>query len=110
VRQVTWSFPAWLVAAFTVLQQNLLLVGVLGLGLVVLILLWGLPKWQAARLGLPPKERFELENEARKTLAQIIGGAAILTGLYFTWGTLEVNREGQITERFTHAIDQLYKP
>lgn len=36
-----------------------------------------------------------------------MGGAALLSGLYFTWQTLQVNREGQITERFTHAIDQL---
>jgi hypothetical protein len=41
------------------------------------------------------------------TLAQILGGIALLSGLYFTWRTLQVNREGQITERFTRAIDQL---
>jgi hypothetical protein len=42
-------------------------------------------------------------------LAQILGGTALLSGLYFTWRTLQVNREGQITERFTRAIDQLGK-
>jgi hypothetical protein len=41
------------------------------------------------------------------TIAQILGGTALLSGLYFTWRTLQVNREGQITERFTRAIDQL---
>jgi hypothetical protein len=41
------------------------------------------------------------------TTAQILGGTALLSGLYFTWRTLHVNREGQITERFTRAIDQL---
>jgi hypothetical protein len=41
------------------------------------------------------------------TLAQILGGTALLSGLYFTWRTLQVNREGQLTERFTRAIDQL---
>jgi Pentapeptide repeats (8 copies) len=40
-------------------------------------------------------------------VAQILAGAALLSGLYFTWRTLQVNREGQITERFTRAIDQL---
>jgi hypothetical protein len=40
-------------------------------------------------------------------LAQILGGTALLSGLYFTWRSLQVNREGQITERFTRAIDQL---
>ena len=42
-------------------------------------------------------------------LAQILGGTALLSGLYFTWRTLQVNREGQITDRFTRAIDQLGK-
>jgi uncharacterized protein YjbI with pentapeptide repeats len=40
-------------------------------------------------------------------LAQILGGAALLSGLYFTWRALQVNREGQITDRFTRAIEQL---
>jgi hypothetical protein len=40
-------------------------------------------------------------------VAQILAGTALLSGLYFTWRTLQVNREGQITERFTRAIDQL---
>ena len=40
-------------------------------------------------------------------LGQILAGTALLSGLYFTWRTLQVNREGQITERFTRAIDQL---
>src|SRR5215218_6330267 len=43
------------------------------------------------------------------TLAQILGGTALLSGLYFTWRTLQVNREGQLTDRFTRAIDQLGK-
>jgi hypothetical protein len=77
-----------------------------------------LPKWQAARSELTGQARFEAENEARKTLAEIIGGAAILAGLFFTWENLRITqdtatksqdltREGQITERFTKAIDQL---
>jgi hypothetical protein len=38
-----------------------------------------------------------------------LGGTALLSGLYFTWRTLQVNREGLITDRFTRAIDQLGK-
>jgi uncharacterized protein YjbI with pentapeptide repeats len=62
-----------------------------------------------------------LENQDRATLAQIFGGVAIAIGLYYTWRrigiaeedlkatqkNLEVIQEGQITERFTRAIDQL---
>src|SRR5262245_49902707 len=112
---VVWIFSApiapWVRSALSFdavafLGAHLLAIGLLGGGLVVLVLIW-LPKWQAARPELTPQARFEAENEARKTLAQIIGGAAVLAGLYFTWGTLEVSREGQVTERFTKAIDQL---
>ncbi len=48
-----------------------------------------------------------VEDEARRTLAQIMGGAVVLMGLYFTWRNVSVVQEGQITERFTRAIDQL---
>lgn len=41
------------------------------------------------------------------TLAQILGGIAVGIGIYFAWGNLTTAREGQITERFTRAIDQL---
>ena len=52
-----------------------------------------------------PSERKDLVL----AVAQILGGTALISGLYFTWRTLQVNREGQITERFTRAIDQLGK-
>lgn len=67
---------------------------------------------------LKPSELFTIENEARKTLSQIIGGfivivSVILTGanLAITQRETERNRslalEGQITDRFTKAIAQL---
>jgi Pentapeptide repeats (8 copies) len=116
----TLSFDA---AAF--LGGHLLAVAMVGGGLVVLAALIWLPKWQAARPELTPQARFEVENEARKALAEIIGGAAVLAGLLFTWENLratqenlkitqdmaikshELTREGQLTDRFTKAIDQL---
>jgi hypothetical protein len=48
-----------------------------------------------------------VENNARKAFAEIVGSTALLVGLYFTWSSVEVGREGQVTERFTKAIDQL---
>jgi uncharacterized protein YjbI with pentapeptide repeats len=62
-------------------------------------------------------DRLRLENEARATLFQGFGGAAILLGAFFTWRQLQENvrnnrkidareREAQITERFTRAVDQ----
>lgn len=72
-------------------------------------LLWFVPQLQGKYFSqdVAPKEVPVLVNEYRRTLAQIIGGFGLLLGLYFTWRTLQVNREGQITERFTRAVDQL---
>ena len=58
--------------------------------------------------------RLELENDARRTLAQIIGGAIGLVVIWITWQRLQVAREelqiareGQITERYSRAIEHL---
>jgi hypothetical protein len=76
-------------------------VGVVALLAVVVALLFLLLNWYVAPT--KPSERKDLVL----ALAQILAGTALLSGLYFTWRTLQVNREGQITERFTRAIDQL---
>ena len=81
-------------------------------------LLWKVPQWQAdawARSGgSNPRELFEIENQSRGTLGQIISGVAVLTGLIFAWqqlgqtsDNLRVSQEGQITDRFSRAVDQL---
>lgn len=81
-------------------------------------LLWKVPQWQAdawARTGSSnPRELFEIENQSRGTLGQILSGVAVLTGLIFAWqqlgqtsDNLRVSTEGQITDRFTNAVDQL---
>ena len=62
--------------------------------------------------------RLKLQNDVRTTLLQGLGGVAVFVGAYFTWRQLQHNiqssreahdleRQGQITERFTRAIDQL---
>lgn len=60
------------------------------------------------------KERIELqlargalENNARTPLLQGLGGILVAVGLIATWQQIRISREGQITDRFTHAIDQL---
>lgn len=59
-------------------------------------------------------DKANYENQYRATLAQILGGIAIGMGLYYTWrritiaeNELKVSQQGQITERFTRAVDQL---
>jgi Pentapeptide repeats (8 copies) len=71
--------------------------------LVLFAVVVGILHWYIAPSGAEQKQALVV------TLAQILGGAALLSGLYFTWRTLQVNREGQITERYTRAIDQLGK-
>ncbi len=87
--------------------------------------LWKVPQWQVARVqDLAPKERFDRVNEARKTLATIVGGAAVLAGGYATWQnlqlardgqeatlqSLQLARDGQIADRYSKAISQLGTP
>lgn len=74
--------------------------------IIVGLALWQVPKWQVRHVD-ELKTRLELENATRKTLAQIVAGAAFLGGLYFAAETLWVSQEGQITDRYIRAIEQL---
>ncbi len=92
------------------IRASLESVGVVGLVLAVILfglLLWLAPQYQAASVTTDPEKRFTVENEARRTLAQILGGGVFIIGVWFTWRQLKIAQEGQITERFTRAIDQL---
>lgn len=77
--------------------------------------LWIVPHLQVNKvIGLSPKERFDSINEARKTLLQILGGVLVLAGLYSTLQSLNLARqsfslsqEGQNTDRFSKAVEEL---
>lgn len=95
-----------------------LAVALLTISIWAVYLLWKVPQWQAAAWArtsnASPRELFEIENDSRGTLGQILSGVAVLTGLIFAWqqlGTtsdnLRVSQEGQITDRFSRAVDQL---
>jgi hypothetical protein len=56
---------------------------------------------------LSPLELAQAKNDIRSTALQTLAGIGIVAGAVATWRTLRINREGQITERFTRAIDQL---
>ncbi len=80
-----------------------------------------IPRWQVDELiGITISgdqvKAFELENEARKTLTQIIGGGFGLVLLFLTWRRVRANdrnvhviEQGHITDRYTKAIEQLGK-
>ncbi len=54
-----------------------------------------------------PSSRVKAENDVRTTGVQALAGLALAIGAVFTAMTLVYNREQQVTERFTNAIDQL---
>jgi Pentapeptide repeats (8 copies) len=65
-------------------------------------------KWQAR------DSRIRLQNDARTTLLQGLGGLAVLLAAFYTYQQVQTGRrqlhlaqQGQVTERFTRAIDQL---
>jgi hypothetical protein len=83
----------------------------------VIAIVW-LPGLQVRRLKwsqlIDPEARFDKENEARKTIAQVIAGLAFFGGLYQAVVTVRngqiqmaISQDGQITERFTKAIELL---
>ena len=87
--------------------------------------LYYFPKWQAdsylrvSTTGTRPrldldKQYFDVENESRKTLAQIVLGVFGLVAVYLTWMRsraqdlqARVAEQGLMTDRFTQAIEQL---
>ena len=92
-------------------------IGVVVAALFILTALIGLlifiPQWQAAHIA-NDATRLEREDSTRRTLAQIMGGTVGLVIIYITWQRLQVAREelgvsqeGQVTERFSRAIEHL---
>ncbi|MBM7770264.1 hypothetical protein JOD54_000468 [Actinokineospora baliensis] len=49
----------------------------------------------------------QLQNGVRSTLLQLAAGLLVIAGAGATWRQVAVAREGQITERFTRAVEQL---
>jgi hypothetical protein len=83
-------------------------------------LLWKIPLWYFANSEsiLQPQDLFKLQNEMRASLAQGLGAIVLIIGLLFTWRNLRITQEtseknrviaqeGQLTERFSKAIEQL---
>lgn len=95
----------------------LALVGVAALAVlfVVLLVLPGMVvNHDLAGGHLAAADRMNAVNNVRTTLLQAIGGAVVLFGAYATWRQLRVSqdglnatREGNVTDRFSRAVEQL---
>jgi hypothetical protein len=92
----------------------LLIVGiVLGMCLLVACVLWFPRLILTADVGRHNLATMDHEmaakaiNNVRTTLLQGLGGGVLLLGAFFTWQQLRATREGQLTDRYTKAVDQL---
>jgi hypothetical protein len=65
-------------------QPILVLLGLLALA-IILVILWKVPQLQTPSELTEPAARANFENEAHRTTAQIVLGAVVLAGVYFTW-------------------------
>jgi hypothetical protein len=72
---------------------------------VLLVIIIEVPQQQAAswrgQPGVELKDLPKLENDARTTLIQGLGGAVLLIGLYLTLRNLQLTQDRQITEYYT---------
>ncbi|MGJ5749548.1 pentapeptide repeat-containing protein [Streptomyces puniciscabiei] len=84
------------------------------LGVVLLVLPGLMVDRDLAGGHLTAADRLNAVNNVRTTLLQTVGGAVVLFGACATWRQLRVSqdglsatREGNITDRFSRAVDQL---
>jgi hypothetical protein len=79
-----------------------------GAGILSAIFIMWAPKLQILRLRFRSDiERFNAENEARKTVATVIGGLAIFVSFYTSQRQLGVQQQVQFTDRYSRAIDEI---
>jgi hypothetical protein len=99
------SWTLWkLIGPFPLDTVTLLVIG--GISAVVLIV-W-VPKLQIFFVRFSsPVDRFAAENEARRTVATIVAGLAIFISFYTAQQQLGLQQQGQFTDRYTKAIDEM---
>jgi hypothetical protein len=82
------------------------LAGLLALGGIVLLA----PRWIVAHDAeiskLSAEQYAKAITDARTAVLQAVGGLLLAAGVVATWRQVRISREGQITERFTRAVDQ----
>lgn len=92
-----------------------LLAGIFLLAVALAFALFVLPGIMVSSDDVPrAHDRLKLQNDVRATLLQAVGGVVLVTGAYFTARNLQItretrdiDREHQITDRFSNAIEQL---
>jgi hypothetical protein len=80
--------------------------GIVALGV---LLLWLVPLLLTAtpRTGVSPAERLTARNDARTPVIAFAVAIGTAMGLWYTHKTYLTSRDQQITDRYSHAVDQL---
>jgi uncharacterized protein YjbI with pentapeptide repeats len=111
IKNILRAFKEWIEKYYKYLKLPLLALGIIW----VLLVAWQVPLYILTELPAGSKDLVDAQDELRKTFIQIIVGIAIFYGLYLTARrtkaieetALKITTEGQITERFTKAVEQL---
>ncbi len=74
--------------------------------LIVLLVKW-VPTWLASAHGFSPTNQAAETGRVRTALLAILAGGIAIAGAIYTAKTFALNQQGQITERFSRAIDHL---
>jgi uncharacterized protein YjbI with pentapeptide repeats len=108
---------AWVSLSAALGKPFAVVLAIIAVGFVILLvvgLIWYLIPIFDSKKGLTITQRKDLVQgfaSVVQALAVLVAGVVGLGGLYFTWKNLNQTRQlteqGQITERFTRAIDQL---
>ena len=100
---VLQSDSAYLTPLITIL-------GLVGIS-AALCVFWLGPKVQASHFTgqLTDRDKFDLENDIRRTLVQILGGTLALGTVYFAWANFNVSKEKDISDEFAKSLAQIEK-
>jgi hypothetical protein len=96
-----WSRPSWFRAVVTATGA------ILALGIVSWVVVRWAPTHLASTSGLTRNDRAADVGRVRTALLAVIAGFLAAIGAVYTGRTFALNRQGQITDRFTRAVDQL---
>jgi hypothetical protein len=98
-RSARWAGNArWLFVVMT---------GLAGFVLIAYVVLKLAPDWFAETEGLDPEARSNARQGVRTAAFALLAGAIGVVGAVYTARTFALNRAGQLTDRFTKAIEQL---
>src|SRR4051812_21462772 len=73
------------------------------------LVVWVLPSWLTRHpsTGLSAADRLKAANDTRVPLVALLAAIGTLGTAFLAFRSLALNREGQVTERYTRSVDQI---